>query len=271
MKLQNREKHICENSFFYLAGAAIVLGLLLFHRRADSGALIFLLAPVARWVEMVSGVRFVYEPGAGYVNHSLRFVIAPSCSGLRFFTITFAMLYFSFARRQKRKGSFLMTCLAVSYGLTIFVNGLRIVLAIYLPLFLSRTAFYSPFLTQERLHTLIGIVVYFTSLCLIYRGACRLLSQTALTDQMAPGESPGPVPLSRRFPKPPGCRNLTPLLWYVSLVLGIPFLNRAYENGGGRFAEYAALVIPACLGITGLLWGAGAVGRGVKNLGNTKK
>lgn len=250
MNPEKNKKIIRENLLFYIIGFLILAGMKIFYSGAGCRQLNWLLAPTAGWVETLSGIPFLYEPGAGYVNHGLRILIAPSCSGFRFMTITFAMLFFSFlhkigpseekhmeisfAKPKKglktclKKGGWLLASLLLSYLLTIFVNGLRIIAALYLPDFLRRADISPAFLTPDRLHTLIGIVVYFSALLAIYRlSACFF------------GE--------KVFSSADSLRKcLLPLFWYFFFTLGIPALGRAYEKNGAGFAEYALLLLSGC-------------------------
>ena len=98
-----------------------------------------------------------------------------------------------------------------SYLFTVFVNGIRIVSAIYLPLRLEGVLAGGGWLTAQRLHTLIGIVVYFMALLLVYQAA----------DFMA-GIVAGEVRRQRRRIK-----WAVPVFWYFAIVLGIPFLERS--------------------------------------------
>lgn len=223
----------------YFFCSLILFGLKLFYRQADCSALEWILAPTARWVSILTGISFEPLPGAGYVNHSLRFLIAPSCSGVRFLIITFATLSFSFLPHMgsiKKELLWIAASLGIAYPFTIFVNGIRISLSIELPVLLSQSGqevyaagmsagLFTTLLTPERLHTAIGITVYFTSLFLIYRITAVLLQ----------------VPSASRF-----CRIFPPLFWYLALTLGIPLLRRAYRSDVPAFLEYALLLLAIC-------------------------
>lgn len=217
---------------YYLISFLSLLGLKLFYSRAGADALTWILAPTAGWVSVLSGIPFTYVAGQGYVNHSLHLLIAPSCCGVQFLCITAAMLIFSFlhrtgALRMRRSAGWILGCYAFSYFFTILINGLRILLAIYIPMTLSETGVSARWLTPERLHTLIGTVVYFSSLLILHRTAALVCLGTFNTSFVR------------------SC--LSPVFWYFFIVLGIPFLNRAYADNRVRFWEYAALVLTACL------------------------
>ena len=264
------KKIMKQYGLFYLTTLAILFFLKLFYREADSTNLQWLLAPTTWWVQVLSGIPFENIPPIGFVNHDLKFIIAKSCSGFQFMLITAAALIFSFLHRIIPEAGhplsenlpmndttceaphpcrlhrmllgfgYIIAGFGVSYILTILVNGMRIILSIYIPLFLEQTAFsqkynvYSGWLTPDRLHTLIGTVTYFASLLAIY----------LLADQMTLKIS---RPTNNNTPN--GCsaqRLLRPACWYFLFVLGIPFLNGAYINGGKQFTDYATLILLTC-------------------------
>ncbi len=280
MNTQNLSQNICrifrQNFIFYLTGFLVVFGMKYFYSNADCDDLIWILAPIAKWVELLSGIPFEYAPGAGYANHSLRLLIAPSCSGVQFMIITIAMLIFSFVHRvtrfqntdsptrsRLRKGfCWIIASIALSYLFTIFVNGLRIIVAIYLPLFLGETV-YKSFLTPDRLHTMIGIVVYFTALLTIYRLTTFFFSGSARLSDSTQGTDTPPTPSPQYKRQPPAAHTtckytppsqfmrkcLPPIFWYLSIALGIPFLNNAYQKSNGQFTEFALLILCCCTAI----------------------
>lgn len=300
-----------KNLLFYLIGFFLLFGMKYYYSQADAENLRWILGPTAGWVEILSGIPFVYAPGMGYVNHSLRYLIAPSCSGVQFLIITAAMLIFSFVHaaadfrfpshsspkrrllsarwgRCVRRGHHLAqdagtaiaadiaapiqsadlektlsaigklphgsslarsskglcwipASLLLSYLFTVFVNGLRIIAAIYLPSFLERFHVFSRFLTADRLHTMIGAVVYFAALLTIHQLVGLLFGQTHGTEKRQ-----APALLLRKC--------LSPVFWYFSIVLGIPFLGRAYQKSGSAFTDFC-LLVTFCCGIVLLLYG----------------
>lgn len=239
---------IMQNWIFYLLGIIIIFGVKIFYSAADSNGLKWILRPTAWWVRTLSGISFEYDPYLGYVNHSLRFIIAPSCSGTQFMVITITTLIFSFVHRMETKirgFCWIVISLVSSYLFTIFVNSLRIVLSIYLPLYLQKSDIYSGWMTPARLHTSIGIIIYFSSLCIIYHIA-EYVSRTP----------------SLRLRRQPDCNKIhlsgtsfveiihkciTPMFWYFSITLGIPFLNKAYKDNLSNFIEYTILVTSICM------------------------
>ncbi len=226
MKIQKIRTCLTQNWFFYGITCMVLFGLKYFYSRASAPMLTWLLAPTVWWVRALGGIPFVYDPCDGYVSHTYRFVIAPSCSGMQFMIITIATLIFSFIHLMntgRKKLGWMTLSLTASYGMTILVNVLRILISIYLPLYLEGRC-KSCFLTPERLHTLIGVGVYFASLLIIYQLAGLL---------------------TRR----PFRKCLPPVIFYFGMVLGIPFFRRAFLYDKKQFAEYALLVTCMCGGI----------------------
>lgn len=230
MKTERKFTIITENSIYYLTGFLLIFVLKLFYSRADSRSLDWILAPTARWVTVLTGIPFTGEPGAGYVNHSLRFIIAPSCCGLQFMIIVIALLIFSFTRHVNRKALWTFLAVCFSFPYTVLINGLRITLAIYIPLYFPGLTAYGSPLTPERLHTLVGTVVYFTALLALFPLASRAICGKQTIHR-------GPV------------RFLPPLFWYCFIVLGLPLMNRAYQKGREQFTEYMLLIICGCLAV----------------------
>ena len=226
----NRLCDIRKNWIFYSLGLVIVFGLKYFFSSAGSNELDWILAPTVLWVRTLSGIQFSKVPDAGYINHDFRFIIAASCSGLQFITITFATLFFAFVNRvRSNTGKFcwLGLNLVSSYLFTVFINGLRIALSICL----YKTNTGGGWLTPERLHTITGAAIYFSSLLAIWH----------LTDSVFPkdrGASEG---------RASGRRLLTPVFWYFLIMLIIPFINRVCRNNGENFIEFAATVTAVCL------------------------
>lgn len=256
MEKEIREKAVALGKQYgpvYLSALGIAVALGAVYGGADSERLNWLLAPIAWWVEMLSGIAFEEAKGAGYVSHAYRFLIAPSCAGLRFLILVFLMLVFSFCHKaaslpfpKSRKGGFLwlLLSLAFSYVFTVFINGIRIVLAVYLPLLLEAVLREEGFLTPGRLHTMIGVLVYFTSLLILYQ-LLELLMEKGVGERGAKGKMTG------RF----AGGMLAPLFWYFFLVLGLPFLGRLYRGKWEGFFPYAFFVSGLCFLITFLAMG----------------
>lgn len=231
---------------FYLLGFALIFGIKYFYSKAGIDQLRWILTPTAGWVRILSGIPFEYEPEVGYINHSYRFIIAASCSGVQFMMISIATLIFSFVHRMNtyKKGlGWTVFSLGISYLFTIFVNGLRIVVSIFLPLTIGRPELSGSLLTPERLHTLIGIAIYFTSLFTLYQTADCISRKLSCG---AGGNSQAPAFTELLW------KCIPPVFWYFAIVLGIPLLNRAYRHEGSKITEYAMLMAVVCLTVVAL-------------------
>lgn len=220
-------------------------------RITDSDALTWILAPTARWASTLGSIPFEYLPHQGYVNHFYRFLIAPSCSGIRFMAITFLMLVFSFLHQiMSVKAGYLwfVFSAAFSYCATIFVNGIRIVVSIYLPVPFERAGILDGWLNPDRLHTLIGTVVYFSSLCVIYPVASYICQHGFIRSAK---KSTKATPDHLRH----GFKLLIPAFWYLSAVLALPFFRRLLQNNWEGFGSYTVLIIGTCavISISGVL------------------
>lgn len=104
-----------KNLKIYLLAALAVFAVKIFYRTADSEQLSWILAPTKGWVQLLSGISFEKAVHIGYVSHEYRFIIAPSCSGVRFLLIVFVMMVFSFTHqidtgRKKSAGWALVRC-----------------------------------------------------------------------------------------------------------------------------------------------------------------
>ncbi len=253
MNFRHMKKNFKQYFIFYLIGFLIVLGLKYFYSKADSDDLIWILAPTSKLVGALSGIPFIRTTGVGYVNRELRFIIAPSCSGVQFMTICIATLIFSFVHRMGESDTVVrqspahknLRCLGWiaasvtgSYLITILVNTMRIILSIYLPDLFRKLGMFGETLTPERLHTIIGTTVYFASLLTVYQmaGAVSLKLTSSLHQNQQ--ESFG---LLRKC--------LPPVFWYVFLVLVIPFLNGASRKNSSSFQEYAQLILLVCTAV----------------------
>lgn len=252
-----------QNFIFYLTGILAVLGIKHYYSQADCDSLLWILGPTTRWVEFLSKIPFTYVSGTGYVNNSLRLLIAPSCSGVQFMIVTAATLIFSFvhniASPQHRKTlkasvrimrgfGWIIASLIISWLLTVLVNGLRIIVAIYLPLYLEHAGLMKGLLTADRLHTMIGVVVYMIALLTIYRLVgyliCKKADSTGQSETVSnQGISDSSKTYREQFPMIFARKCLQPVFWYFFVTLGLPFLNKAYLNDTAKFTEFAALII----------------------------
>jgi exosortase K len=131
-------------------GLALVLKVYYAHATADE--LRWILAPTAWLVERVSGTRFTYEPGSGYLSHERMFLIEKPCAGVNFLVAAIVMSGVVVTGRR------LALALAASYVVAVAANAVRITVA----LFVARS---------PDVHRIEGVIVYFVALL----GLCALL------------------------------------------------------------------------------------------------
>ena len=226
-----------KNIIFYGIASFMVLALKLYGDRAGSEELLWILKPTAWWTSILSGCSFTYQQGAGYVNHSLRFLIAPACAGLRFWMIAALMLSCSFLHRikgGKGKLGYVLLCFPASCLATVFVNGIRIALSIALPRLLQNTWRGRGLLTGNQLHTSIGALVYFLSLLALYRMGDRISLKIGGAQE---------IQKKRTL-----WSRALPVLWYLGPVIGLPFLSRMAYGDFENFAGYEVPVLAVCAG-----------------------
>jgi exosortase K len=175
-------------------------------RRASAQDLDWLLAPTSRLAGFCTGEHFVRESGAGYLDRERMLLIAPACAGVNYLVLVFFALAAGFLPRfgeLRRKLCWIPLAAALAYVATVTTNGLRIAVSIFLrPLFLS-------FADAERaqVHRVEGIVIYLSSLLLVYQGV-----------GLALGVRAG----ARRAPL------WFPVLLYLGITLGVPLLLGGY-------------------------------------------
>lgn len=238
----------------YLLTIGIVFILRYFSKVTDSNVINWMLAPTVWWAGILSGLSFEYLPHQGYAIHSYDFLVAPSCSGIRFMMIAILMLTFSSLHQfEKKRSGYLWFCFSIgfSYIATILVNGLRIIASIHLPVLVKRAGLFSGWLTPDRLHTLTGTVIYFSSLCILY-----LLASAVCKRWFLPVDAEGSTALSSTSAAAGAFlsrRMLVPAFWYLLTVLALPFCKRVLTNDWEGFGQYALLVLCSCFVITAVL------------------
>ncbi|MGD8344637.1 MAG: exosortase K [Desulfobacterales bacterium] len=235
------------NWIFLLLTLLVAFGLKYHYSQARSDDLVWILGPTAVLVEQLSGIDFEKEAHTGYVNNEHRVIIAPACAGVNFYIIAFCMAVFCgipVMGPLRSKALWLATGLIAAYLLTLVVNALRIMVAIYL----YDLDMYSAWITPERVHRLEGTLIYFFFLVLFYRIIKKGLHVYRRRALAAAGQKSRP----RVFFKP-GCAyrwalaGLVPLFWYCLMTLVVPLLNGAARGNGARFVEHSGMVVGGCL------------------------
>jgi exosortase K len=196
------------------------LGLKAFYSSATADDLLWILTPTTALVELLSGQRFEFESYAGYMSSDHRFVIAVPCAGVNFLITAFLMLALRRLWRERFQPvswCFLPVTVMLAYVITLLANTTRIWFALGRR---SDTAWVT-WLTNNQLHRLEGIVIYFFFLMLLF----------VLTERF---DRTSPRSLTRA--------SLFPLGIYYAVTLGVPLLNGSYHRGT-TFWEHSAFVI----------------------------
>lgn len=237
---------IKKNALFCLAAILIALMLKQHYSQARPGDLQWILGPTACLVSLVSGERFMFEAGTGYVCDAGRVIIAPGCAGVNFMLMVFGMAAFT-GLRHMRSGCHRIVWLAggltASYLWTLGVNLLRILLSVYT----FQADIFAGGLTWARVHLLEGVVIYFFFQYLFYSMIQKIIMRYTLTE---PGRKADRLPAlsGRRIEVwKTAITGLTPCAWYLAVTLAVPFLNGAPQKTGGRFYDHAAMVLGLCL------------------------
>ncbi|HEY2963195.1 MAG TPA: exosortase K [Pyrinomonadaceae bacterium] len=224
------------------------LGLKSYYSTATADDLRWILAPTTTLVELLIGRHFEFESYAGYMSSDHTFVIAVPCAGVNFLITAFLML----ALRRLWRGRFdaiswrfMPVAAVVAYGTTVVANAVRIFVALEMQ---ARSTAVSG-LTENQLHRLEGIVVYFGFLLLLF-----LLRERF--------ESAKPVRLARVLP--------FPLLIYYATTLGIPLANGSYRHGSA-FWEHSVFVLVLPLLLIALLLMFRALEVGVDQIQNQRR
>ena len=211
---------------------AAALAMKIFYSRATSEELTWLVGPMAFILELFTDFSFVREAGFGWVDFDHNIVIAPSCAGVNFLIIAFCMSSFLMLARDRSPGG-MITAIGISglasYAVTVLACAARILLSVHV----FRLDIYSGWLTQEAVHRAVGVSIYYFSLCFYF----HLLSRFSPHNNQVIERTDG-VYVSMRS----GLVFLTPLFWYLTFSLGVPFLNGAYGSNPGLFLWHALCV-----------------------------
>ena len=243
MATKNIKQHLKNNAIYYLLILLTAWGLKFNYSRADSDELLWVLAPTAGLVELISGIAFKKEAHTGFVGQGNRFIIAPACAGINFLIIAFCMSAFSGMhafKRQRSKLLWLGTAFLSAYLLTIVINALRIFVSIHTYAAHIQLGWFTP----ARIHRLEGVVIYFFFLTLFY-----MIINNAIYKFRggAAGKKPASARLAVERRNYVGwvCAGLIPYSWYGLHTLVVPLINGAMRQNPGRFAEHGVMVLTA--------------------------
>ena len=147
--------------------ALVVWGMKRHYADARAEDLWWILSPTARLVGAITGVRFEFQPGEGFLSHERLFLIEKSCAGINFMIAAFGMSAWVLCHRVRSglSGSCVLALsLLASYSAAVPVNAARITVAMWLAAHsLTRSG-----LGAGQIHRLEGITVYFGGLVLLY-------------------------------------------------------------------------------------------------------
>jgi exosortase K len=200
--------------------ALCALALKFYYSTATPDELRWILAPATLLVELLSGERFEFESYAGYMSSDRRFVIAVPCAGVNFLIAAFLMLALRrlWRERFRSAGWAMIPLMAVlAYVATLVANTARIWLALEMR---ARSVEVGG-LTNNQLHRIEGIVVYFGFLLLLFLLVERF-------------ESARPLRLARIL--------VFPVFIYYAVTLGIPLANGSFRQGSA-FWEHSIFVL----------------------------
>jgi exosortase/archaeosortase family protein len=166
-----------------------------------------------------------------------RFVIAVPCAGVNFLITAFLMLSLRRLWRDRLQGvswTFLPISAALAYAATLVANTTRICIALEI----QRRSLEVSGLSDNQLHRLEGIVVYFGFLLLLF-----MLSERMETAK-------------------PHTALLFPLGIYYATTLGIPLLNGSYRQGIPFWEHFVFVLIFPLILVAILAFFVGAALRG---------
>src|SRR5215217_4755042 len=189
------------------------LALKQYYSTATANELRWILAPTTLLVELLSGRSFEFESYAGYMSRDHTFVIAVPCAGVNFLITAFVMLALRRlwnGRFESVSWRFLPISVATAYLATVIANAMRIVIALEI----QRRSVEVSWLTENQLHRLEGILVYFGFLMLLF------------------------VVMER---KDLGKMWLFPLGIYYVMTLGVPIVNGSFHRAA--FWEHFGFVM----------------------------
>lgn len=155
------------NLVFFCLTVVFVVITKFFYRNADSTGLLFILKPVTAVVSFALNQPFEFVGAPGYSNLDGSVLIGPSCAGINFMIILFAMLTFTFIPVFNNFNRKLLTYLLIlisSYLIAILVNASRIITSITILKYNLLEFFHD----GRLVHKGVGILIYFFYLVLCY-------------------------------------------------------------------------------------------------------
>lgn len=155
-------KHFTKIGYGIIA-MMIFIFLKFWYSEANNEDVLFLLKPINKLVNIVTGSNSIFQAEVGYINGNLNIIINKICSGFNFMLIGFLMLSFlmmKYISSGKMQLFILPLALMVSYGFTIIVNASRILFSVLINRFSAGKSSF--------LHQFEGTFVYLSFLMLLY-------------------------------------------------------------------------------------------------------
>jgi exosortase K len=236
--------------------ALAMWGMKRYYAKAPVDELQWILGPTATLVTALTGVRFEWEPGQGYLSRERFFLIAKACAGINFMIAAFGMVAVVRGRRVtscRAAAGVLLMCVLASYSAAVCVNAARITIAIWL------TAHPVGFagMTAAQVHRVEGIVCYFGGLVLLYQLVQYVDHGSKRVSPGAEGACPPKhVRIGRR-------EGAVPLFWYLVITVAVPLANGA-ASGGKVFVEHMLYVLAVPLALVALAAGGRELVRAVR-------
>jgi len=245
MKIMSRKTNLLiENAWAYAALLAAAYALKYHYSHSTTLDLRWILSPTAKLAGWLSGLSFIFDPDAGYINLEKNICIAPVCAGVNFLIILWCLSGITGVhhfRTWYTKSFWMALCGITSYMTTLWVNACRIVTSIWL----YESCLYRAWISPETLHLLLGIILY---LAFVY--AFYYLIQYVLVRRDMRTNNPPALNRSRHLGR---FSDVIPLMMYVSVTILAPLVNNADQIYGGRFRDHSLWVIGAGFAIYGLI------------------
>ena len=235
------------NILFYTGALAFSYALKSHYSTAGPEDLLWILAPAAHLTELVFGIPFEFESGAGYVCLRHGVVIAPACAGVNFLIMCFSTAMFPFLHRlrdTRAKWFWFFGAVVGAYAFALGINAFRIFLSVRI-----FEAGFSGWLCDPRLfdhqemHRIAGILTYLSALCVLYGTAGKINAALVrfFGRRRQTGERIDRSPRSGLFPNP------APFIVYLLLAIAVPLLNSGLKKQAPLFPEHCATVVSLCL------------------------
>lgn len=238
---------LAESSWAYAVVLTAAYALKYHYSHAKSMDLIWILTPTAKLAGWLSGLAFIFESDAGYINLGKNICIAPACAGVNFLIILFCMaawMGIHHLRTCPAKMVWLVASAVLSYAVTLCVNACRIAVSVWL----YSSDFYRPWISQEEMHQLMGIILYLGFLYGFFYVVQYVFFRCGRPQN-------GSLAASGLKQGKGGWYHLLPLMAYLSITILVPLLNNAHQIYGRQFFLHSLWVAGVGIGIYGLIMG----------------